>query len=196
MVAAPHSCRAATKRAPPAARALVTWKLPLPTTPKTVSTPRPASALPTASATSMGASRRISARPARARGWGCPSRPRSAAGRRSPPPRAAAARPGSGAASARTCRRLLRQPPGALDREPGGVRAGLVDVAEQLAVARAGVPAGAAQQPAALRQRAVLALPVLDVVHLEHEVGIRLGLGGEVEHRGGRDQPPDRDLRD
>src|SRR6266511_5570697 len=57
MVAAPHSCRVATKRAPPAIRALVTWKLPLPTPPKAVSMPSRARALPTASATSMGASR-------------------------------------------------------------------------------------------------------------------------------------------
>ena len=44
-MAAPPSCRAATNRAPAATRALVTWKLPLPTTPKTWSTPcaRPAS---------------------------------------------------------------------------------------------------------------------------------------------------------
>src|SRR5919197_2914719 len=53
MVAAPHSCLVATKRAPPAISALVTWKLPLPTTPKTVSTPSEARALPTASATSI-----------------------------------------------------------------------------------------------------------------------------------------------
>src|SRR5579862_5101092 len=39
------------KRAPCAVSALVTWKLPLPTTPKTVRTPASASALPTASAT-------------------------------------------------------------------------------------------------------------------------------------------------
>src|ERR671914_2882102 len=51
MVAAPPSCRAATNLAPCAMSALVTWKLPLPTTPNTVSTPRRASSAPTASAT-------------------------------------------------------------------------------------------------------------------------------------------------
>ena len=35
IVAAPPSCRAATNRAPAATSALVTWKFPLPTTPKT-----------------------------------------------------------------------------------------------------------------------------------------------------------------
>jgi hypothetical protein len=39
MLAAPFSCRAATKRAPREISALVIWKLPLPTRPKTVSTP-------------------------------------------------------------------------------------------------------------------------------------------------------------
>src|SRR5919197_2009262 len=51
MVAAPPSCRAATNVAPCATSALVTWKLPLPTTPNTLSTPSPASSAPTASAT-------------------------------------------------------------------------------------------------------------------------------------------------
>src|SRR4051794_23787092 len=52
MVAAPPSWAAATNRAPPATRALVTWKFPLPTTPKTISTPCAARLSPTASATS------------------------------------------------------------------------------------------------------------------------------------------------
>src|SRR5437762_2973144 len=52
MVAAPPSWALATNRAPPATRALVTWKFPLPTTPKTTSTPCAARLSPTASATS------------------------------------------------------------------------------------------------------------------------------------------------
>src|SRR5215831_14343896 len=51
--AAPHSWRVATKVAPFAMRALVTWKLPLPTRPNTVSAPSPARVAPTASLTSM-----------------------------------------------------------------------------------------------------------------------------------------------
>src|ERR671927_1122387 len=54
MVAAPPSCRAATNLAPCATSALVTWKLPLPTTPNTVSTPSRASSVPMASATVPG----------------------------------------------------------------------------------------------------------------------------------------------
>src|SRR3954449_5188700 len=53
MVAAPPSCRAATYRAPAATIALVTAKLPDPTTPKTCETPHRTSAAPTASATFM-----------------------------------------------------------------------------------------------------------------------------------------------
>src|SRR5512138_507675 len=51
MLAAPPSCAAGTKRAPAAISALVTWKLPLPTTPNTQPTPWAASARPTTSAT-------------------------------------------------------------------------------------------------------------------------------------------------
>src|SRR5688572_22839759 len=51
MMAAPASCRVATNRAPAPTSALVTWKLPLPTTPKTWSSPRRASSRPIASAT-------------------------------------------------------------------------------------------------------------------------------------------------
>ncbi len=59
MLAAPPSCRAAMYRAPWLTRALVTWKLPLPTTPNTVSAPSPARVAATASVT------RISVRRAR-----------------------------------------------------------------------------------------------------------------------------------
>src|SRR4051812_42513608 len=52
MQAAPHSCAAGTNVAPAASSALVTRKLPLPTTPKTVRTPQPASVRPTTCATS------------------------------------------------------------------------------------------------------------------------------------------------
>src|SRR3954471_14070131 len=51
IVAAPVSCRAATYRAPAATIALVTSKLPEPTTPKTVSMPVRTSVAPTAAAT-------------------------------------------------------------------------------------------------------------------------------------------------
>ncbi len=51
MQAAPSSWRAATKRAPPSRSALVTTRLPEPSTPKTTRTPAAASAAPTASAT-------------------------------------------------------------------------------------------------------------------------------------------------
>src|SRR5215471_13317262 len=54
MTAAPPSCRAATNGTPAAVSALVTWKLPLPTRPKTRSTPSPARTRPTASATRTG----------------------------------------------------------------------------------------------------------------------------------------------
>src|SRR4051812_992079 len=51
MLAAPFSWAAGTNLAPAASSALVTRKLPLPTTPNTVRTPHPASARPTACAT-------------------------------------------------------------------------------------------------------------------------------------------------
>src|SRR5215475_1834856 len=51
MQIAPHSWRAAKKRAPASRMALVTVRLPLPIRPKTTSTPRSGSARPTASAT-------------------------------------------------------------------------------------------------------------------------------------------------
>jgi hypothetical protein len=54
MLAAPPSCAAGTNRAPAATSAFVTWKLPLPTTPKTWSTPCSRRALPAAVATSIG----------------------------------------------------------------------------------------------------------------------------------------------
>src|SRR5262245_1095265 len=57
MQAAPPSWRAATKRAPWSIRALVTWKLPLPTTPNTISAPRPVSTAPAASLTSISPAR-------------------------------------------------------------------------------------------------------------------------------------------
>src|SRR5215813_5136058 len=47
MAAAPPSCRAAVNGTPFARSALVTWKLPLPTTPKACPTPRPARTDPT-----------------------------------------------------------------------------------------------------------------------------------------------------
>src|SRR5918998_1028046 len=53
MQTAPFSWRAATNRAPASRSAFVTVRLPLPSRPNAASTPRPASALPTASATSM-----------------------------------------------------------------------------------------------------------------------------------------------
>src|SRR5262245_23332873 len=53
MQAAPFSWAAATNRAPAATIAFVTWKLPLPTTPKTWSAPCATSVRPTTSATSM-----------------------------------------------------------------------------------------------------------------------------------------------
>src|SRR3954470_16715523 len=59
MVVAPPSWRAATKRTPCRTRALVTWKLPLPTTPKAVVTPSEATARPAASATFIVVHRRV-----------------------------------------------------------------------------------------------------------------------------------------
>src|ERR1044071_8026164 len=53
MQVAPHSCRAATNRATAYRIALVTVRLPLPSSPNTVSTPWATRALPIASATSM-----------------------------------------------------------------------------------------------------------------------------------------------
>src|SRR6266511_4393964 len=184
MVAAPHSCRVATKRAPPAIRALVTWKLPLPTTPKTVSMPSEASALPTASATSMGASRGSALdqgehaggaagaahdrqRPGddhRSLRWqlgevlelrepvAVGAEQERVAGERRVETRGRAGVGAHGLDADADDRGLLREPLGALDRDAGRVRGALVDVAEQLAVVRARVPARTEQQPAALWQ--------------------------------------------
>src|SRR4051812_28904072 len=58
MVAAPHSCRVATNGTPPARNALVTSKLPLPTTPNACAAPRPASVAPTNSAVFTASPRR------------------------------------------------------------------------------------------------------------------------------------------
>src|SRR5579875_3936191 len=200
MVAAPPSCRAATYRAPPAIIALVRRKLPLPTTPKTWSAPRPASARPTASATVTARSAPGSAVTARP-----PQDPRSSLDQRQDPRRAArsAADRQRGGHQHRAGRRQGRQvaqlgqsvlsraqevgvarerrvegvrragiradglhayaddrglfgkPPCAPGRDaravPGVEEAGLIIAA--------GVPAGPVQQPAALRQRAVLVLP-------------------------------------
>src|SRR6266508_5891146 len=229
MVAAPHSCLVATKRAPPAISALVTWKLSLPTTPKTVSMQSRSRARPTASATSM---RPHGGRSALDKGehaggadgaaddrqwagdhhgalWGQLGKvlelrqpvPVGAEQERVAGERRVEARGGSsvganGLDADADDRRLLRQPPGALDRDAWRVRAGLVDVAEQLVVVGARVPAGAVEQPAALGQWAVLALPLPDVIDLQAEVRVALDLGGEVEDRCGRHQAPGRHLRD
>src|SRR5262249_10582424 len=88
--------------------------------------------------------------------------------------------------------RLLGQPARALDRDARGVRAVLVGVQERVLVVRARVPSGAVQQPAALGQRAVLALPGADVLDVQQEVRVLAGLRGEVQHRGRTDQPPRR----
>src|SRR6266545_294380 len=229
MVAAPHSCLVATKRAPPAISALVTWKLPLPTTPKTVSMPSRARALPTASATSM---RPPGGRSALDQGehaggaagaaddrqwagdhhgalWGqlgevlelrqpvpVGAEQERVAGERRVEARGGSSVGANGLDADADDRRLLRQPPGALDRDAWRVRAGLVDVAEQLVVVGACVPAGAVEQPATLGQGAVLALPLPDVIDLQAEVRVALDLGGEVEDRCGRHQAPGRHLRD
>ena len=74
IVAAPPSCRAATNRAPAATIALVTWKFPEPTTPKTWSIPAATSARPTASATVAASSGTVSARPEPPRAPARPSR--------------------------------------------------------------------------------------------------------------------------
>ena len=69
--AAPHSCLAATNRAPLAIRALVTWKLPLPTSPNTVSAPSPARVAPTASLTCISQVSFRLGQPAPVPGTGC-----------------------------------------------------------------------------------------------------------------------------
>ena len=52
------------------------------------------------------------------------------------------------------------------------------------------------QQPPARRERAVLSLPLLDVLDLQQEVGWPLPRPVEVEHDGRRDQTLDRHRRD
>ena len=80
ITAAPPSCRAARYRAPRAIRALVTLKLPLPTTPNTVSAPRLVSTAATASVTGSPSFAGIrtagvrSARPGLSPGTGCRTR--------------------------------------------------------------------------------------------------------------------------
>ena len=91
-------------------------------------------------------------------------------------------------------RRLLGQPGRARDADSGGVRARLVGVEELGLVVGTGVPARAVQQPAALGQRPVGRLPLLDVVDLEQEVRIGGRFRAEVEHHGRGDQPRHRHL--
>src|SRR5712691_8542973 len=237
MHAAPPSCRAATYRAPWLIRALVTWKLPLPTTPNTVSTPSPARVAATASVTRIG-SGALGWLPGRtpygvlgwlpgrtpygALGWlpgrapygvldegDGPARAARPAGDRQRPgdhhradrrqegqvlqlrePVLARAqqrgvarerrvegvrRPGVGAdrLHAEPDDRLVGgQPLRAGHRDARGVRSRRVGIEELFLAGRPRVPAGPVQQPAAPGQRAVLGLPVLDVLDLEQEVGI------------------------
>lgn len=91
---------------------------------------------------------------------------------------------------------LARQPLGTLGREARGVRACVVGVEKAVLVRRACVPAGAADQPAALGQGAVLGFPSLDVIDLHEEVGVLGDLRREVEHRGRGDQLHQRYLGD
>ena len=156
MLAAPPSWRAATNRTPPARSAFVTSKLPLPTTPNAVPTPRPASVRPTSSAT-------FTAPPARSTRAGLPDPPTigsgettsSVAGRRQRgqvPQLRQAVLPGAqqefvarehrlerrrlarvgadGLDAEPDDRRFLGEPARALGRDAGGVRPGLVGVEE------------------------------------------------------------------
>ena len=86
----------------PATSALVTWKLPLPTTPKTCvdAVRRPARARRASATVASRSALDQGQHPARA----ARAARRSAAARRSRPRRSAAARPGSAAGSGRTCR--------------------------------------------------------------------------------------------
>ena len=64
----------------------------------------------------------------------------------------------------------------------------LLQLVVLLALVRPRVPARAQQQPAALRQRAVLGLPRAQVVDRQHVVGVGLRLGHAVDHDGRPDE--------
>src|SRR5438034_2096224 len=199
-MAAP-SWRAATKVAPAATRALVTAKLPLPIRPDTCRTPSSASVAPTASATRMpplpwdqGQGPGRASRPA---GDGEGSHDQDGARRRQAAesdqrgqavlagavhvavagegrveparhPRVGAHRLDTEADD----RRLLGQPAGALGGGAGGVGALLVHVEKGSLIAGAALPAGAEEEPSAVRQRTVVPLPGGQVLDLEEEVGV------------------------
>ena len=192
----------------------MTWKLPLPTTPKTC---RRRARRARGRATSADRPRRRSPldqrqHPARAAGAaddrqrrgdhhraGRRQRGRGSAAGSGRTCRRRAGTSGTGTAgrtSARRPRRCRRSPPrrpGSASPRPATARTRrempgrarrLVGVGTASWSSDAGVPAGAVEQPAAVGQRPVLGLPRLDVLDLEQEVGVLGGLGGEVEHHG------------
>ena len=88
-------------------------------------------------------------------------------GNRGPTRRARGPRGADGLDADAHQRALVGDPARTLDVEAGCVRAGLVGVEELRLVVRAGVPAGAEEQPAALRERAVLRLELGPGVEFE-----------------------------
>ena len=221
MLAAPPSWAAATNRAPAATSALVTWKLPLPTTPKTWSTPCAASARPD----HLGdVHRAVSARqrqhPARAAG-AVHDRQRPGdddrAGRRQ---RGQVLQLGQAELAVpeqervarerrvervrqrrRRCRPSPRRRPGSAPPRPATGRTrrrcpGCGPRWRTRPRRPTGRPSRCGEQPAAGRQRPVLGLPRLDVLDLEQEVRVRGGLRPTTSSTtAGRDQLPGRHLR-
>src|SRR5712691_7417967 len=67
---------------------------------------------------------------------------------------------------------LCGQPARALDRDARRVRPGGVGVKKPLLIARSRVPARPVEKPAAVWQRAMFSLPLLDVGDLEQVIGV------------------------
>lgn len=88
------------------------------------------------------------------------------------------------------------QPTGALDGDARSVRPGVVGVQKPLLIARSSVPSRAVQEPTARWQRAMFALPGLDVRDLEQVVRIVRTLAALVDDCRRGDQLPRRNLGD
>src|SRR5712692_1919693 len=74
------------------------------------------------------------------------------------------------------------QPTGALDRDAWSVRPSLVGVQKPLLIARSSVPTRPVEKPTAMWQRAMFALPGLDVGDLEQVVRVVGALAALVDY--------------